>query len=40
MLTLTDEDLTQMVEVFESRQRSPIDILKKKYVEFRRLCPS
>jgi hypothetical protein len=29
-----------MVNVFESRQRSPLDVLKKKYIEFRRACPS
>jgi hypothetical protein len=40
LITLTDEDVSFMVNVFESRQRPPIDILKKKYVEFRRACPS
>ncbi len=40
IIALTDEDLSLMVNVFESRQRSPIDVLKKKYVEFRRACPS
>ncbi len=40
IITLTDEDLSQMVDVFESKQRVPIDVLKKKYVEFRRSCPS
>jgi hypothetical protein len=39
VVTLTDADLEQMVEVFDSRQRDPIDILNKKYVEFRRECP-
>jgi hypothetical protein len=39
ILTLTDDDLELMVNVFESKQRSPIDVLKKKYVEFRRKCP-
>ncbi len=40
IITLTDEDLQLMVNVFESGQRSPIDVLKKKYIEFRRACPS
>lgn len=40
IITLTDEDIALMVNIFESKQRSPIDVLKKKYVEFRRLCPS
>lgn len=39
VITLTDADLEQMVEVFDSKQRDPIDILNKKYVEFRRECP-
>jgi hypothetical protein len=40
ILALTDSDLEMMVEVFDSKQRMPIDVLKKKYVEFRRACPS
>lgn len=40
IIALTDEDLSLMVNVFESKQRPPIDIVKKKYVEFRRACPS
>jgi len=28
-----------MTEVFESKQRMPIEVLKKKYVEFTRMCP-
>ena len=39
IVTLTDTDIEQMVEVFESKQRIPLDVLKKKYVEFRRDCP-
>ena len=39
IITITDIDVEQMVEVFESRQRAPLDILKKKYVAFRRACP-
>jgi hypothetical protein len=40
IIALTDDDLSQMVELFESNQRQPIDVLKKKYVEYRRMCPS
>ena len=39
IVTLTDVDVKQMVEVFESKQRAPLDVLKKKYVQFRRACP-
>lgn len=39
VITLTDADLEQMVEVFDSKQRAPLDIINKKYVEFRRACP-
>ena len=39
IVTLTDMDVEQMVELFESRQRAPLDVLKKKYVQFRRACP-
>lgn len=40
IIALTDEDLKLMVQVYESKQRAPIEVLKKKYVEFRRSCPS
>ncbi len=40
IVALDDSDLELMVNVFESKQRSPIDVLKKKYVEFTRACPS
>jgi hypothetical protein len=40
IITLTDVDVAQMVELFESNQRLPLDVIKKKYVEFTRLCPS
>jgi hypothetical protein len=39
IIVLTDADIEQMVEVFDSRQRTPLEIVLKKYVEFRRLCP-
>jgi hypothetical protein len=40
ILILDDYDLEQIVILYESRQRDPIDVLKKKYVEFIRTCPS
>lgn len=40
IIALTDQDIELMVNVFETKQRSPIEILKSKYVEFRRACPS
>lgn len=39
IVTLTDADVEQMVEVFESKQRSPLDVLKRSHIEFRRKCP-
>lgn len=40
IIVITDEDLKLMVNVYESKQRTPIEVLKKKYIEFRRSCPS
>ena len=39
IITLTDTDIEQMVEVFDSKQRDPFDVIIKKYAEFRRACP-
>ena len=39
IVTLTDADIAQMVELFESKQRYPIDVIVKKYGEFRAKCP-
>lgn len=39
IISLTDADLELMVTVFESKQRAAIDVLKKKYIEFRNACP-
>ena len=39
IIALSDADIEQMVEVFESKQRDPLDVITKKYVEFRRFCP-
>jgi hypothetical protein len=40
ILILDDQDLELIVTLYESKQRDPIDVLKKKYVEFSRACPS
>ena len=39
IVALVDSDLELMVEIFDSKQRLPIEVLKKKYIEFRRACP-
>lgn len=39
IIALTDEDLSMMTDLFESKQRDPIDVIKKKYIEFVRACP-
>ncbi|MBS4012049.1 MAG: hypothetical protein KGZ72_15000 [Roseovarius sp.] len=39
IVALTDVDIEQMVEVFDSKQRDPLDVVIKKYAEFRRACP-
>lgn len=40
IIALTDADLELMVGVYESKQRAPIEVLKRSYIEFRRACPS
>lgn len=40
ILILDDNDLKFMVQVFDSKQRFPIEFIKKKYIEFLRACPS
>ena len=39
IIALTDQDIEQMVDVFESKQRSPLDVVKKKYFEFEKALP-
>lgn len=39
ILVLTDQDIEQMVDVFETKQRAPLDVLKKKYFEFNQRLP-
>ncbi len=40
ILIIDDSDLKQMTQIFESKQRNPIEVIKKKYIEFVRACPS
>jgi hypothetical protein len=40
IIALTDSDLETMVTVFESKQRLPIELLKRAYIDFTRACPS
>jgi hypothetical protein len=40
ILILDDNDIKSMIQVFESKQRYPIEFIKKKYIEFTRACPS
>jgi len=40
ILILDDKDLELMCQVYENKQRKPIDVITKKFVEFKRLCPS
>lgn len=37
---MCDEDLKLMCQLYESKQRLPIDVIKKKYIEFIRACPA
>lgn len=40
ILILDDEDLKLMCQVYENKQRNPIDVINKKFAEFERSCPS
>jgi hypothetical protein len=40
ILILTDADLKLMCQVYESKNRTPIEVIKMKFVEFNRLLPS
>ncbi|MGA7779947.1 MAG: hypothetical protein WCA85_19840 [Paraburkholderia sp.] len=39
IIALTDQDIAQMVELFESKQRDPIDVIVRNYNQFRSKCP-
>ena len=40
ILIMDDSDLELMVNVFESKQRDPIEVIERKYVDFTRKCPA
>jgi hypothetical protein len=40
ILAIADADVELMVNLYEGKQRDPIDVLNMKYVEFMRRCPS
>jgi hypothetical protein len=40
ILVLDDSDLELMGEVYDSKQRLPIEVIKRKYIEFTRSCPA
>lgn len=40
ILIMTDDDLKLMQNINSNEQRKPIEVIKKKYVEFTRLCPN
>ena len=39
IIALTDADLELMVNVYDSKQRLPIEVVKRKYIYFTRACP-
>lgn len=40
IIALNDQDIQMMLDIYESKQRQPIDVIKMKYLEFIRACPS
>lgn len=40
ILIMDDSDLELMVNVYESKQRDPIEVINRKYIDFIRKCPS
>lgn len=40
IIALSDDDVELMVNLYEGKQRDPIDVINMKYVEFTRKCPS
>jgi hypothetical protein len=39
IIPIIDADLAVMVDLFEQKQRAPLDVLKRSYLEFIRECP-
>ena len=40
ILILTDQDIKLMCQLYESKQRLPIDVIKRTFIEFLRDCPA
>jgi hypothetical protein len=40
IIILSDGNIRMMCQLYESKQRLPIDVIKKKFIEFTRDCPS
>lgn len=40
ILIMDDSDLELMVNVYESKQRAPIEVINRKYIDFTRKCPA
>lgn len=40
IIAITDSDLETMVNVFETKQRLPVEVIKRAYINFVRACPS
>jgi len=40
IIALNDQDLETMVTLYESKQRLPIEVIKRDYIDFTRACPS
>lgn len=40
IIVLDDTDLQMMTDIFENKQRMPYEVIKKKYCEFMRKCPT
>lgn len=40
IIALDDQDIKTMFEIYDNKQRFPIEVIKKKYIEFTRACPA
>ena len=40
MIILTDQDIKLMCQLYKSKQRLPIDVIKRTFIEFLRDCPA
>jgi hypothetical protein len=39
IIILSDIELQMMCQLYKSKQRMPLDVIKKKFIEFERACP-